>query len=166
MALIGTLATVKNQLIATESLKNALRYVEEALAPGSAVDQRIQALALGQTERVELGDGLFALEQAYLSKPRGEGVFESHRAYIDVQVIVSGEELMELTEVARLNLREDFTPERDLIFYADFRGGSVLRIQAGELAIFHPTDAHMPSLAVDSPQLVRKTVVKVPVAAR
>lgn len=165
MALIGSLATIKSQLIATEPLQRALRYVEEALSPDTVVGQRIQALELGQTERVELGGGLFALEQAYRSKPRSEGVYESHRVYLDIQVIVAGEELMELTEVARLKVQEDFTPERDLIFYQDFRGGSVLRMHAGELAIFRPADAHMPSLAVDAPAVVRKTVVKVPVTA-
>ncbi len=71
---------------------------------------------------------------------------------------------MEATDVKRLEIAEDFTPAKDLLFYQPFDGGSVLRIKAGEAAIFFPADAHMPSLAVGTPSLVRKTVVKIPVA--
>jgi YhcH/YjgK/YiaL family protein len=108
---------------------------------------------------------VFALEQAYLSKPVAQGKWEAHQDHIDVQVIVSGRELMGVTEVARLVLAEDHRPGRDLMFYAAFAEGSTLRVQAGELAVFYPADGHMPSLADGEPAVVRKTVVKVPVAA-
>jgi biofilm protein TabA len=41
---------------------------------------------------------------------------------------------------------------------------SVLRMRAGDVAIFFPADGHMPSLHWRDGGLVRKTVVKVPVA--
>ena len=124
------------------------------------------AVATGETGRVELGDGVFALEQAYIAKPRAEGKWEAHKVYIDVQVIVSGDELMEVTDVARLTVAEDHTPAKDILFFEQNRDGSVLRMRAGEIAVFYPVDAHKPSLAAGEPAaLVRKTVVKVPVAS-
>jgi len=164
MALFGSLETLRAQLATTPSFERAFAYVEDCLRPGSAAHQRLQAVKLGDTERVELGDGVFALEQAYLAKPRAEGRWESHYAYIDVQVIVEGDELMEVTDVKRLTIAEDLTPAKDLLFYRPFDDGSVLRVKAGEAAVFFPVDAHKPSLAVGTPSLVRKTVVKVPVA--
>jgi biofilm protein TabA len=123
-------------------------------------------VATGDTGRVELGDGVFALEQAYIAKPRAEGRWEAHKVYIDVQVIVSGDELMEVTDVSRLTVDEDFTPAKDILFFEQNLDGSVLRMRAGELAVFYPADAHKPSLASGEPAaLVRKTVVKVPVAS-
>lgn len=166
MALFGSLETVRAQLAGGPSFEKALAYVEEALRPGSEAHKRLLAVACGQTGRVELGGGVFALEQAYVAKPRAEGRWEAHRVYIDVQVIVDGDELMEVTDVSRLKVAEDHTPEKDILFYEAEAGGSVLRMRAGEVAVFYPVDAHKPSLAAGEPAaLVRKTVVKVPFAS-
>lgn len=162
MAIFGPFAQVKNQ-IASARFAATLAYVEEALRAGSEAHGRIGRVASGATERVELAGGAFALEQTYAPKPRPEGFFESHRKYIDVQVIVEGEELMEVEDVSRLVVTQDFTPERDLIKYADTTVASVLRMRAGDVAVFFPEDGHMPSLHWRGTGLVRKTVVKVPV---
>jgi biofilm protein TabA len=163
MALFGSIATVRAQLAHAAHFQAAFAYLDEVMAPGSAGFKRVLAVEAGKTERVELGGGAFALEQAYLTKARVQGFFESHRAYIDVQVIISGEEFMEVADVAKLTLGEDFTPAKDLIKYQMFGAASVLRLGAGEAAVFFPVDGHMPSLAVTSPALLYKTVIKVPV---
>jgi biofilm protein TabA len=162
MALFGPFFQVKSQA-SSARFEVALAYVEEALRVGSEAHARIGRVALGTTERIELAGGAFALEQAYLPKARPEGFFESHRRYIDVQVIVEGEELMEVEDIARLVVSAPYLPERDLIKYADTAVASVLRMRAGDVAIFYPEDGHMPSLHWRGTGLVRKTVVKVPV---
>lgn len=166
MAVYGSLSTARAQLAATPALVDAFAYVQRCLTPGSAEHRRIAAVATGATERVELSHGMFALEQAYVAKPPAQGRWEAHREFIDIQVIVEGRELMELTDVANLAVDEDFTPGRDLIFFKAFAGGSTLAAETGAVAVFFPVDAHKPSLAA-GPQgdLVRKTVVKVPVIA-
>jgi biofilm protein TabA len=166
MALFGSLPVIRHQLAAARAYGAALTYVEEILRPGSPAQERLRAVPLGETVRVELGDGVFALEQAYVAKPPAEGRWEAHRDHIDIQVVVDGDELMEVTDVERLAVDEDFTPSKDLLFFKPYADGSVLRIRAGEIAVFYPADAHKPSLAAGSPAAqVRKTVVKVPVAA-
>ena len=164
MAVFGSLKTLRSQLASTPAFERAFAYVGECLRQDSPAHRRINAVKVGDTERVELGGGVFALEQAYQSKPRAEGRWESHYAYIDVQVIVEGNELMEVTDVNRLAVHEDRMPAGDVLFYHSFDDGSVLRIETGEAAVFFPVDAHKPSLAAGSSALVRKTVVKIPVA--
>jgi len=166
MAIWGTLDTLRTQLARPEYFAATLAYMAEVLRPGSTAEARIGKIAPGTTERVELAGGAFALEQVYLTKPRAEGRWESHRAYIDVQVVVAGEELMEVVDAARLAVAEDLRPAKDLIFYRPFDHGSVLRVRAGEAAVFFPSDAHLPSLRTgEAGTLVRKTVIKVPVWA-
>jgi biofilm protein TabA len=162
MALFGPFAQVRDQ-IRDVRFTVALAYVAEMLRPGSAAQSRIGLLGVGQTERIDLAAGAFALEQAYEPKQRPDGFFESHRTYIDVQVIVAGEELMEVEDISRLTVAQPYLAERDLIKYADTAVASVLRMRTGDLAIFHPEDGHMPSLYWRGSGLVRKTVVKVPV---
>lgn len=162
MALFGSLSTVQSQLAASPAFELAFAYVGRCLAPGSVEAARIAAVPIGATERVELGAGVFALEQAYDCKPADEGRWESHEKYIDIQVLVSGRELMRVIDVNQLTLSEDLRSGRDLMFYAPQEGGSTLRVLAGELAVFFPADGHMPSLADGAVAVARKTVVKVP----
>lgn len=163
MAVLGILPVVQAQLAHEAQFAAAFAYLAQALKPGSVEHARILAVKPGATERVELEGGAFALEQTYVSKPRSEGKYESHHKYIDLQAVVAGEEWMELTHVSRLALKDDFSAERDVLFYHDLTVGSRLRVGPGEVAVFFPADAHMPSLAIDAPAVVYKTVVKVPV---
>ncbi|MDQ5980424.1 MAG: hypothetical protein QG602_3401 [Verrucomicrobiota bacterium] len=163
MAIFGPLAAVKNQLASDARFAAALAYVEEVLHEGSAAHARIGRIAAGVTDRLDLSGGSFALEQVYEPRLRPDGFFESHRKYADVQVIVEGEELMEVEDISRLVVSQPFLPERDLIKYADTAVASVLKMRTGDIAVFFPEDGHMPSLRWREAGLVRKTVVKVPV---
>ncbi|MGH6629195.1 MAG: YhcH/YjgK/YiaL family protein [Burkholderiales bacterium] len=162
MALFGPFHIVRAQNASKARFAAAFGYVEEMLRPGSLERRRLAGLAASASQRIELAGGAFAIEAAYFTKPRAEGFFESHRKYIDVQVIVEGEELMEVEDIAQLVVAEAYDAERDFIKYAATPAASVLRMRAGDGAIFHPADGHMPSLQWRGPVLVRKTVVKVP----
>jgi YhcH/YjgK/YiaL family protein len=164
MALFGSLATLRAQAPQTTGFTAAFAYAEALLRPASTALSGLRGLAAGASQRVELGDGVFAMEQVYETKPRADGFFESHRKYIDLQVVVEGEELIELVDASRIAVREPYASERDLIIYQDAPKTSQLRLVAGEAAIFFPVDVHMPSLRLcAAPTLVRKSVVKVPV---
>jgi YhcH/YjgK/YiaL family protein len=162
MALFGFLPAVRQQCLGP-AFRAAFAYAEEALTPGSTAHARIMALTSGSTHRHELPCGEYAVEMAYQTKTRSEGFFETHRKFIDIQVIVAGEEAMEVEQADRLAVTLPYDEGKDLIKYGDSDSPSVLRTRTGDVAVFWPADAHMPSLAVGHPSLVRKTVVKVPV---
>jgi biofilm protein TabA len=162
MAVFGSLSTVRAQLANDPRFQAAFAYLAEALQPGSVAHRRIGGVAVGVTDRVELSGGSFALEQAYLSKPRPEAFLESHRKYIDVQAVVAGEEIQEVVDIGRMTVEAPYNAERDLIKYLDFQDTSLLSAREGLVAVFFPVDGHI-SRASGAPVLVRKTVVKVPV---
>jgi len=165
MAIFGTIQTVRAQTKGRD--KNytvAFDYIAKCAKPGSAAHTLVHNLAPGDSGRVELGGGAFALPQAYMTKaPRESGFFESHLAYVDVQAVISGEEIIEVADTAALQVTENHTPEKDLIKYAMHNTASRLRLRAGDLAVLDPSDAHMPCIAVGEPLLVRKVVIKIPV---
>ncbi len=165
MALIGSFATVRRWCGGRPEFASALDYAAAALTPGSAAHARITALRGGTTHREDLAGGAFVIESAGLTRNRADGFFESHRRYIDLQVVIEGAEEMEVAAAAGLAVTAPYDGEKDLIKYADPRKASVLHVAAGEAAVFGPEDAHLPSLAVGEPRLVRKAVVKVPVGA-
>ena len=163
MALFGSIATVRAQLAHAAHFKATFAYLGECFHPGTAAYQRVRSIEVGKQERTELGGGAFALEQVYLSKPRPDAFFESHKQYIDVQVIVEGDEFIEVADIAKLSVKEDKTPAKDVIIYELADNVTALRLGAGEAVVLFPIDGHMPGVAIKAPTLVRKIVVKVPV---
>lgn len=110
--------------------------------------------------RYELdGQRLFAMIQEYTTKPADEGRWEAHRKYIDVQFVASGCEVIGHAPLSNLKIVEPYNAEKDVMFLAG--PGTLLRLDAGMFAIFYPHDAHMPTLAVSTPEAVRKVVIKV-----
>lgn len=164
MAIFGTFPTVRAQSASDPRFAAAHRYVAELLDPNSEAHRRLGAIAAGGSGRVELSDGAFAVEQVYHAKPRADVFLESHRKYIDVQVIVAGEERMEVADISRLKESQGYLEEHDYLKYADTKATSHLAMVAGNVAIFFPADGHLSTLRPEAgPVLVRKAVVKVPV---
>ena len=165
MALFGTVSALRAQAPQTAGFQAAFSHIDQLLRPGSPSAGQLRGMKSGDVEKVDLGSGVFAINQVYDSKPRADGFFESHRKFIDVQLIFEGEEVIEVIDVSRITVRQPYNAERDLILYADAADASHLRLVAGHAAIFFPVDVHMPSLRPGTAAgLVRKSVVKVPVS--
>ncbi len=163
MAIFGSLSTVRAQAPQTSAFAAALAYAAEIGTPGSAAQARLLAMPTGETVRIELGGGVHAMEQVYTTRAREDGRWESHRAHVDLQLVLAGAELVEVAEAATLAVEEDRTPGADVIFYAPAAAGGVLRLAAGAAALLFPADAHLTGLSAGPAVLVRKTVVKIPV---
>lgn len=111
--------------------------------------------------RHELSGGAFALVQEYETRSMDGALFEAHRRFIDIQMVVSGSEIIYYANLDLLKAGE-YQPEKD---YLPLEGsGSGLLVQAGQFAVFFPQDAHLPSRQTTAgPAPVRKVVVKIPV---
>jgi biofilm protein TabA len=110
------------------------------------------------------GESIHASIQSYSSKPADKCRFEAHRDYIDIQILVSGAEIMELRTVEGFAVTEPYKP--DIEFYATPSTDTAhkLLFSQGIVAIFFPEDAHRPGLAVGGVSVpVRKLVIKVAV---
>ncbi len=108
-------------------------------------------------------EGLYTLVQEYRTKPRAEGVWESHRKYVDIQFLLEGTEAIDVAPVGTLAVASAYEEGRDAALY-DGEGGTLV-LHAGDFAVFYPDDAHRPGLTAGDGGIVRKVVVKVPVEA-
>lgn len=160
MALFGALEVVKNQAD-IEKFKTAFLYLERLLDKESVEYKRVMDTALDVCKKIELDEHSFVLEQAYNSKNREECFFESHRKYIDVQFILGGEEIIEVSNTNLLAVALAYNEELDFIKYEDKKECSSIVLKAGDVAIFYPQDAHMPCIKVKESVKVIKAVVKV-----
>ena len=131
-----------------ERMEKALRYLQEndfsELEPGKYVVDGIK---------------VFAVVQKYESKPMEIGKWEAHRKYIDIQYMVNGSENMGYAYIEDMKDIENYNEEKDIAFTEG--KGSFLAMKSGMFAVFAPDDIHMPGIAIDKPQSIKKVVVKV-----
>lgn len=93
---------------------------------------------------------------------------ESHRRCIDLQLVLSGSECMEWAPADDLRVAEIYDQQRDLTFHAEPPlSTSRILVQAGQMAIFWPEDAHKPGCNPGPDSVaVRKVIIKVAVKPR
>ena len=109
------------------------------------------------------GDNLYATISEYNTKNEETTKFEAHRKYIDIQYVIKGKEIMNLTPRA---LVKDVVTPYDSAKDIEFMNVEKMVNHTATPAIFFiffPTDAHRPGIkdGVNAP--VRKIVIKVKV---
>ena len=108
------------------------------------------------------GDGYCVTLQEYSTKTESEGRWETHKKHIDIQYIVSGEEMVKYTNLLNLEELIEKDEKKDFYFYRNAVCEDSMTVREGEFVIFFPEDGHKPSLHVDGElKKVRKVVVKV-----
>ena len=106
------------------------------------------------------GSNCWAMVQEASLKPLAdENKYEVHRAFIDIQAPITGNETFGVTE-PEPKVFDGFNVKKD---YVLFRAkGELWTLKPGEFAIFFPEKgAHAPCLSADGPRKIRKLVIKV-----
>lgn len=89
-------------------------------------------------------------------KTKEEARLETHRDFIDIQIPLSGIEIMGYTPADELPQAE-YNAEKDITFYEGL-AESYVSVKPGMFAIFFPQDGHAPGITETG---VRKVIVKV-----
>lgn len=131
-----------------ERLDKALKYMKES---------SISSMAPGKYE-ID-GTDVYILVQQYESKPLEEGKWEAHRKYIDIQFVVSGKERIGYADIENLSVIKDYDETGDYLLLDGT--GTLFTVGEGYFAVLFPDDAHMPGIAVQKPEHIKKAVLKV-----
>ncbi len=115
------------------------------------------------TGHYDLEDGIYVNIDVYDTDSYENRKYESHRRYLDIQYMISGEENMIVLPVDSLQVLEPYDKERDIEFYDRTVQGESYTVGEGEMMEFMPQDGHMPGIAVDGSMRVKKAVFKIPV---
>lgn len=98
----------------------------------------------------------------YQTKALEESKFEAHRDYIDIQIVLSGEELFGVTFSEYLKEITPYDEEAECSFLqGDIQSTTILKPDT--FIIVFPGEPHMPGIQTDGPSTLRKMVVKVKV---
>ena len=162
MAIFGNIETVKEQ-INYKKFEKAFLYIQKLQDKNTLEYKSLANIGLDECNKIVLDENCFVLEQAYITKDKRDCFFESHRKYIDIQYIFEGSEIMEVENINKLQITQEYNESLDFAKYKQRPNSSTLIINENELAIFYPNDAHMPCIKVDNNQKIIKAVFKIAV---
>ena len=145
-----------------DSLKYAGQYA--ALHPqfpeAFAFLEKARDLAPG---RYDLSEGMYAIVEPEGNTRNGEGaLFEAHRQYIDVQMLIKGRSRVEWALTENLTVEKPFQPEKD---YEGLSGtGRFFEAQPFDFYVLYPNDAHKPHcFFAQESEPFQVVIVKIPV---
>ncbi len=144
-----------------DHLTNFCKYenLHSGFAPAFAWIQQTDQESIQPGRYPIIGEDIFALVSEYTTKTASECRPESHRKYIDIQLMVSGKEIIGWEPLENQKPASLYDEKADIVFYDGLPAG--FELMAGCFAVFFPTDIHMPCVESNGTRKVKKIVIKV-----
>ena len=113
--------------------------------------------------RYKIDENTYANIDVYPPKPYDNCKFEAHKKYIDIQMLLSGEEDLEYTPAGGLEILEDYDETKDVMFLKNPKITSdKVHLTPYKFAFIFPHEAHKPQIKTTT-GTVKKVVVKIAV---
>ena len=106
------------------------------------------------------GNNLFYLVSEDMTQPFEERRAEYHARYLDIQIVLKGQEGMTFSVLPAGAPDIDWLAEKDIAFLAEGAQEKTVILSEGDFVVFYPGEVHKPLCAVGTPAKVRKAVVK------
>ena len=98
----------------------------------------------------------------YFTKSENEKFWESHKKYLDVQIMINGTEKVAINDIRDMEVKS-FDEEKDLTILEGDKAFDII-MKTGDVLVFFPNDVHKTELNVsenDDSGNIRKIVTKV-----
>lgn len=144
-----------------DSLKNLEQY--QLLYPSiKVVKLHLEANTIFLQGRKHLDDNNACIGLEYDTKKEEECVYEGHRRFIDLHIILEGEESVHISPIENMSSLESYNEVDD---YELFSGNvnATLLLAKGYFLLLNPSDIHKTGIKIATPKLVKKYVYKLPV---
>lgn len=131
-----------------DKLKNCARYA--GLSPyfkkvfDYLANTDLAALPVGRYD-ID-GDNAYLLVQDKSLSPWERGVWEGHRKYADIQLVIEGEEILGVRPADDVEVSAPYDPQKDVLLFHPEAEGLALPLEEGAFAVLFPWDAHRPGI--------------------
>lgn len=106
-----------------------------------------------------MGEQIYAVVSEYQTSPSEERLWEAHREYVDLQVVIRGEEVIEVSPLSQM-ICKDYIEKSDFQ-QCDGQAKEKVRLHGAKGLLLFPEDAHKPGVEHDGSQLIKKLVFKI-----
>ena len=146
--IFGNLAHLAELSFLPENIKKCFAYWQE---------HALQSYEKGSYE-ID-GDRLFVNVVEYETTAPENRFWEAHREYLDVHVMLQGQEQIDLNFLHDMQTQE-YVPAEDFVPMTGEKNGSVI-LRPGDFLICDPNDGHRTAVAVGAPETIKKAIFKV-----
>ncbi|RJX72924.1 DUF386 domain-containing protein [Vibrio sinensis] len=98
---------------------------------------------------------------SFTTKNEVESKAEIHQEYIDIQLLIEGEEIIHFGTVDSANDKTEMDTENDFQFCESILNQQKVKLVSGMFAVFFPGEPHKPGCYELESSLIKKVVVKV-----
>jgi biofilm protein TabA len=145
-------------------ISDTIKYLSTYSAINSNVQAVIEFLQNNALENLVPGKHLidetncFVLIFEYDTKKEEEALWEAHRKYLDLHLMVSGRETIFVQNISRATSSKPYDSDNDYeLFQAS---GTPLVLEPDSFVILHPQDVHKTSVNTSGSGRVKKAVFK------
>ena len=108
------------------------------------------------------GDNVYVSVQEYETQKETEKKWESHKKYMDIQIVIQGTECIGHSLIDNLKVAGPYQEEKDVLFYQDSsKMHTTIVLKDDDFCVFYCDDGHKPGYYLDRPGKVKKAVIKV-----
>lgn len=111
----------------------------------------------------KVSDDFFYSVQKYTTKQEEDCNLESHKKYIDIQFIVKGKEMMDIVDISRLSIKDEYDEEKDVSYWNISNRMMRVTLNEGDYIILYPENAHRGAIKFGECNQVLKVVGKLKV---
>jgi len=142
---------------------NQFQGINPRFAKAFSALQRLAAEPFVKGRHEVDGDEIFINEVEYDTKAPDEALYEAHRKYIDVMLLLEGEERICVLPVSGLtHIVTAYDGAGDALLAKESQASSVIQMRPGTITVLFPEDAHAPGImAGEESCRVRKLIAKV-----
>ena len=115
--------------------------------------------------RHDIDKKCFANVEIYSTKPLGSAMFEAHNKYIDIQIVLSGEEKIYYKDRDKISYPQNFDDKNDIGYFNEMidQEEHFVKLDGSNFAFINTHEGHAPRVQVaDMPDRVKKIVIKLP----
>jgi biofilm protein TabA len=146
--------TIDKQEFARQYQANKM-YWDKAFA--FLKEHDLQTLANG---RIPIdSNNVFAIVTENPTKDYDSTMWESHRGYIDLHYVISGEEKIGVCPITKLTVTKPYDASKDIANYSG--EGKIYNALPGVFFLFFPSDGHRPAITPGGNKADKKMVIKI-----
>ena len=105
------------------------------------------------------GERLFVNIVEYTTTTPEERFWEAHRQYLDLHLMLRGQEQIDLAFIQSM-AKKEYVPADDFLPMDGEKNASVV-LRTGDYLICYPSDGHRTAVAVEGPETIKKAIFKI-----
>ena len=146
--IFGNMNNLNEYTFLSESVKECFSYAKE---------HKLVEFENGKHE-ID-GERFFVNIVEYTTKNAEERFWEAHKKYLDVHLMLDGEEQIDLNFLSNMDVKE-FVEADDFVPMDGEKNSSVV-LRNGDFLICYPQDGHRTAVMVSEPKTIKKAIFKV-----